>query len=209
MRKITDNEKVSLHDKSLSDSSNERWINSDKYVYDFDRIKGQLLSDFNLLPKSPVGITSVDAIYINKLGNYVQIEMKDGKVHPQKIAMKLYDTVCLLDIVGIRKIQDSKDNDTFILIYKDASNKETVDKEISKLNNKNSWAYKNEGSIGEIDIQDQPLNNMKNKLAQRGNFYYTFFGLSKFEGFLFKKVYTLTKEQYEILEDKLLDPDIC
>ena len=192
------------------DNKNEYMTESEIDVLNFDEIKscysGRYLS--NNVKLTPA---SNDALFIGK-EKIIFIEFKNGGIDDKEnneIFRKIYDSLLIFfeiyselglsERIKQNNISYSRQNIEYVLVY----NKDTYNK-----NNKRGNTIQTIKGI-ERQLQNSESRDLMYKiLSQRGNKQFILFGIDRFEGYLFKKVYTLTKEEFNRIFIPILESQI-
>ncbi len=166
--------KANLRDLSKDESNDEYMTDINVIVTKFDCVKDKFVEANHI--NSP---SSVDALY--KYGDvYYLIEFKNQKeesVDKYELHKKLYDSVIILSHIYNISMSKIKEKCIYIVVY-------------SKEKNKNINVN------GKQDIENSENYNNLKETAKKHNKNIISFGLSIYKGFLCKKIYTLTKEEF-------------
>lgn len=150
-------------------------VDSLKPVIDFDALKDEYTKTL-CLPEIP---KSSDALFFDASGNIILIEFKNGYIDPRRkfeIRKKIYDSVLILCDVANLSLKDLRSNAEYILVYSSEHNQGNPETNTKTMKSYNVF-----------------MKNL-NKLAGTENI---LFGISGFEKYCFKKVHTMTVQEFE------------
>ena len=178
------------------DKTNKQYMtDSNILAYDFDEVKNEYvkmkLANIKEKPKSN------DALYFSKNGKWIFIEFKNKSIDDTinfQINRKIHDSLFIMfDLMYNYSgnafkscISFTRENMDYILVYKTYdSNKPT------RLTQKGLERQK-------IELKDSDSRDvLKRTIARRGGENIIFFGLDQFKDYLFRNVYTYTKEEFK------------
>jgi hypothetical protein len=192
--KINDLKKYDKTVKKISwdDANNEYLSEIEEKACDFDAVKmdycKELLLDYYF--------KSNDMLFINENEELYFVEFKNGQLDRNKLAeieYKIYDSLLIILDILDKTLRFSRDKIHYALVY----NSEKNTNEMFLAN----------GLRGKRDITSSPaMITLTNTLNAKANQKYrALFGLEKFVGGYFKKVYTVDKIDCDIfLKEKVL-----
>lgn len=163
------------------DKENPSFMTDSEFVcIDFDSVK----DDYRDMHGMIVNPKSIDALIFGKENN-TMIEFKNGIVDKrliQSIIEKMLNSVIMyVDITG-ESVESVRENMDFILVYNYEKNPFNIKK------------YK------QNYYRDMFVRSLSRKAKER----YTQFGLFKYEGYIFREIYTYSKKDFkEQFTDKL------
>ena len=196
---------ITLKDASYDSSHKEYMTECDIKVLNFDRIKGHYINKY--LSGINPDLKSNDVLCFSKEG-LVFIEFKNGcidAVENNKIILKIYDSLFIFFEVcselGFSKqivqnsITYSRKNIEYILVY----NKDRYNVQKGKLKDTPQTMKGVERQLEKAGekIEREKLQHSISRdsiLKRYGKI--ILFGLDRYKGYLFKNVYTLTKEEF-------------
>ncbi len=167
---------ATLKDTSFDKDNNVYMINSNINVIDFDSVKDDYIENLKLTEKPK----SNDALLKVNEDKFVFIEFKNGVVKPFNVRRKIYDsTLIFTDILNIG-ISYMRKNVDYVLVYNETKNKNSIEEDKRK-NVQSSSSF----------------NKIANTLSGFSGENYVGFGLKDFENYCFRKVYTLTENEFK------------
>lgn len=189
--------RTTLKNASHDVSSGNYMSQSEQEVFDFDAIKGQYVK--RCIPQVKPQPASNDALWLDT-NHLIFIEFKNGRIDGvlnQEIIRKIYDSILIfmdaeLDISWCRadyllNISYTRQNMDYILVY----NEEKFDQNNLTRQTKNGWQRQD-------CLQNSPNRNaMYRTLRKLGRQELIHFGLDRFQGYLFRAVYTLNRQEFE------------
>lgn len=175
--KITD----TFENVSYDDSNKESMTHSQTKCIHFDKVK----RGYSCI-KHLSDMSSVDALYIKNENNRYFIEFKNGFIDKSvsyEIRQKIYDSFLMALEIENKTLDSMRQNTEFILVYNGKKN------EANQV-----W----EGSSEEISVAPSRT-RIANMLARKAKVSFVRFNLAKFEGYCFRKVWTLNEREFEEL----------
>ncbi|MCI6272222.1 MAG: hypothetical protein MR601_04660 [Erysipelotrichaceae bacterium] len=162
---------------------------------DFDKFKEDYAKENKLNQEF---IKSVDAIKnLEKKDKIVFIEFKNkttSERETDKIRLKYISSLLLYSDNENKNINDIKSKAEFVLVYDEGQNKGKCEKEFG-MNHTKEENQTNESCS---------RNEIAKILSTKANESFVFFGFNKAKGYLYKNVYTFTKEEFDKYAEKEL-----
>ena len=191
--------KITLKQASCDTSTkdHECMTESEQEVFDFDAIKGQYAKQ--CIPQVKPEPASNDALWLDK-EHMIFIEFKNGRIDGKlnnEIFRKIYDSILMLmdeklDISWWRpdyvsNISYMRKNMDYILVYNE-----------DKMNNKTTTVQTKNGWTRQKELQNSPHRDaLYQTLRRLGKQKLIHFGLDRFQGYLFRNVYTMSRSEFE------------
>ena len=182
----------SISEISYDKSNNEYMTDSMLKAVDFDEVKNQFVSTMGT--RGCPAPRSNDALYIDRNDDYYFIEFKNGKINNYELMQKNYDSTFILAVVLSEKFEILKKKLNYILVY-------------------NETKYPNE-KVEDRYVQESAYRDKIGKnFSKKSNTSFVKFNQGFFENYLFSKVYTLDKSEFQNMfiskwELKDLDSDL-
>lgn len=174
--------------KDDGDSENIKYMTMSEYrVIDFDRVKNVYVARCINAPESKEDtISSVDALF--QCSGIVQfIEFKNGEIKPHvkhNIKHKISDSLLLFTDITDLQIKNTREMADFILVYNETKNVE------------------GHNLVSRSSSKDEIADYFIKKAGKN----YVRFGLEKYQGVYFRKVKTLTENEFnDFLQTLVLD----
>ena len=160
--------KANLKELSVDKSISpfEYMSDSEILATDFDEVKRQYT---NNLGHSENDANSVDALFESS-DKLIFVEFKNGVVNKQNVRWKGYDSLLIFCDITKTDIEWMRNNAVYIVVYNAEKNKD-----------RNMVP-------SQLDIEDYLFDKAKEKVVR--------FGLNRFEGLFYHKVYTFTKDEF-------------
>lgn len=177
--------------ETSTNNNGEVFIDSGIEVINFDEVKN------NINKK----LKSNDALFITQNNTWTFIEFKSGLIRndvEQDCIVKIYDTILLtiniafekeIDYIANNPMQFFRNNCNYYLVYGNQNepyNEKYMTDETKKYLN----------AVGYFQ-QNKSKNMIAKHIANKAKEHYILFGLHKFRGYLFKEVYTLSKDEFK------------
>ena len=172
----SDKYKRTLSHTSLDKSRNVCMTGSQLMVVDFDEVKNQYVS--SLGTRAEAAPNSNDALHVGRNDRMYFVEFKNGKVNPYKLMQKNYDSTIILSTILDENIANLKERLEYILVYDEEKNPDGKDSGV--LVQQASFRDK----IGKAFAKQSKENFIK-------------FNQGFFVNYLFSKVHTITKSEFE------------
>ena len=172
----SDKFKKTLSLTSLDKSRNVCMTGSQLMVVDFDEVKNQYVS--SLGTRAVPAPNSNDALHVDRNDRMYFVEFKNGKVDKYKLMQKNYDSTIILSTILDENIANLKERLEYILVYDEEKNPDGKD-------------------LGVL-VQPAPSRDKIGKsFAKQSKVNFIKFNQGFFVNYLFSKVHTITKSEFE------------
>lgn len=162
--------KKSLRRVSEDTTKVEVMIDSSLEVISFDDFSKIYARKFKI-PGQP---KTNDALYVTEEGKWIFIEFKNGSLKPQDIYRKIYDSLIMLNEMGIVDWTFCRENTSYILVY----NEEKYNENLPGLQ------------------ESEQRSKLQRRIRQRGNTVRNLYEIKKLKGYLFEETNTYTEEEF-------------
>jgi hypothetical protein len=186
---------ITMKEASYDSDKKEYMTTSEIKVINFDLIKDKYIKTIH--PNENWTILSNDALFFCG-SKIVFIEFKNGAINPvenNRIIFKLYDSILLLfdSLIPLdwyqdkieRNISFAREHIEYVLVY-----------------NEERQSYETPQTLAGLERQRRYLQESKNRdeiakyIREKANKTLIKFGLDRFKNYIFKEVYTLTREEF-------------